>query len=121
MQSSVPVHIYQDERGRLVTLFNQGEWKEVNYIETDANVERGNHYHTRLREMVFMIEGEVQVSIEHVQTGAKREITLRQGDMITIDPYELHTFRTQSRGSWLNFLSEPFDHNNPDVFRRDAI
>jgi dTDP-4-dehydrorhamnose 3,5-epimerase-like enzyme len=115
MHRMTAVFSYDDQRGSLTTLFNAGGWQEANYIETRANVLRGGHYHTQTREMVFMIDGEVEVTVEHLTTQARQRHMLRQGELLVIEPYDLHSFRTLTDCRWLNFLSHPFDQADPDL------
>lgn len=117
MHLSNPLAEFSDRRGRLVTLFNDARWVEANYIESQADIVRGHHYHRETCEMVFMLDGEVDVYFVNVHTGKKQRTTLKPGQLICIDPYEAHAFRTKTFGRWLNFLSVAFDVKNPDCFK----
>lgn len=120
MRFGTPLEEYRDPRGRLVTLFNDGCWVEANYIESRAGIVRGNHYHQRTREMVFMLDGEVDIQLVNVRTGQKKQVRLTPGQVIRIEPFEAHAFRTRTAGRWLNFLSIAFDAGNPDCTRFDV-
>jgi dTDP-4-dehydrorhamnose 3,5-epimerase-like enzyme len=120
MRVEKPLGQHQDARGRLVTLFNQGTWPEANYIETQPNVVRGNHYHQSTHEMVFMIEGEVDVYLRRLDTGEQTHVVLRPGDIFYIEPFEVHAFETRTYCRWLNFLSQPFNQAAPDIISSPA-
>jgi dTDP-4-dehydrorhamnose 3,5-epimerase-like enzyme len=115
MRNLTPAFSHTDSRGILTTIFNDGKWPEVNYLESRANIVRGGHYHQRTEEMVFIIEGQVEVIIENINTRAKHTCVLGKGETLIIEPLESHTFRTLTYCRWLNFLSHPYDHAKPDV------
>lgn len=112
-----PIYLFSDSRGIIKTIFHDGQWKEANYIETREGIVRGGHYHRLTREMVYIIEGEVKVDIKDINVGLCKYYNLCSGDMIVIEPYELHTFRTLKDSKWLNFLTIPFNHEQPDTYR----
>ena len=113
MRLHKPLAEFVDDRGRLVTLFNDARWVEANYLESRADVVRGNHYHRHTHEMVFMLEGEVEIHVVNVQTGQEKRTRLKPGELICIEPYEAHAFRSKTFGRWLNFLSVAYDAANP--------
>ena len=102
-----------DERGGFWGITRE-RWAEVNFIETAAGQVRGNHYHKETRELFFIIDGEIDVSVEDLRSGERVEMSVTKGDVFIIEPYELHTFHTKTDAQWLNMLSKPHDPQDPD-------
>lgn len=105
-----------DHRGCFWTALDQ-PWAEVNYVETLANKVRGNHYHQYTYELFFIISGEIEISIESLQSGERTTFLATKGEQILIEPYELHTFRTKTNAQWIAMLSQKIDPHNPDFHR----
>ena len=57
---------YEDPRGSITGLINQGNWKEVNLITSSKNSIRGDHYHKRTTELFIILEGEIEVISQRV-------------------------------------------------------
>lgn len=107
----------EDNRGRIFCIFKNQNWKELNFIETKEGMIRGEHYHKKTQEMVYVIDGEIELTIQNILTNEKNTLTLQKDAMVIIDPYELHTFKTMTDSRWINMLSIIYDHKNPDVFK----
>ena len=108
--------VHEDERGSLRTLATDGDWSEVNYIESRAGVVCGRHYHKSTLEMMFILEGEVTVETWKVGSADKTVSRVTKGDQFLIEPGYVHVMKPLTEARWLNFLSIPFDHKRPDVF-----
>jgi dTDP-4-dehydrorhamnose 3,5-epimerase-like enzyme len=105
-----------DERGLFLGI-TQGTWAEVNYIETRAGQTRGRHYHKETRELFFIIEGDVDIEIENLQTGRRENFHAVKGDIFVVEPYEMHTFHVRRDARWINMLSRKHDPEVPDFHR----
>lgn len=44
---------------------------------------------------------------------------MKLGDIIVIEPYEIHTFEAAVDSKWINMLSMVYDPDNPDVFKSE--
>jgi len=111
-----PSELHADARGKFCAITREN-WAEVNYIETRAGQVRGNHYHRNTRELFFIISGEIEVTITHQQSGERQVLELEKGDLLLVEPLEIHVFRTKTDAEWLNMLSEALDPHQPDFFR----
>lgn len=96
-------------------------WAEANFIETIANQVRGNHYHKETYELFFIINGEIEIEIDHIHSGEHIEFCAKKGDVFIIEPYELHTFRTKTDSQWINMLSKALDPENPDFHKAEDL
>ena len=117
MQTLVPYIQKIDDRGGFWGI-TQDHWAEVNFIETGAEQVRGQHYHKETRELFFIIEGEIEVVIDSLQSGEHTEMVVTKGDVFIIEPYELHTFRTRTEAKWLNMLSKRHEPQDPDFHKQ---
>jgi mannose-6-phosphate isomerase-like protein (cupin superfamily) len=112
-----PYQTFEDERGILLGLLNEGNWEEFNYLETKSGLSRGNHYHKLTREFFFIIEGEGEIHIQD-EFGLVTEHPFKSKDLFVIEPGENHTFYCKSDTKWINALSKKFDNQAPDIHRR---
>jgi mannose-6-phosphate isomerase-like protein (cupin superfamily) len=79
------------------------------FIELRAGAVRGNHYHNRKRELVYVISGEVLLTVQDPQSGARDSVTLRTGDTGMIETGIAHAYRTIEPGQAVEFSSARFD------------
>lgn len=118
MKRVEPYCVREDARGKLVGLMNEGKWEEFNYLETKAGEVRGNHYHKNTTELFFILDGEIRVEL--VKPGGSVNTQLvRRGDILLVEPGEMHTFHCVTDACWINALSQRFDDLNPDIYRYD--
>jgi UDP-2-acetamido-2,6-beta-L-arabino-hexul-4-ose reductase len=109
--------INSDDRGVFHGITNKYTWGEINFIETNDGVERGGHYHKFTKELFYILEGEIEVSVCHLVTGEKHHFVANQDMVFIIDPYEIHTFKTVTDAKWINMLSHKLDLERPDIHR----
>jgi dTDP-4-dehydrorhamnose 3,5-epimerase-like enzyme len=113
--------VHTDERGSIEGLINQGTWKELNIISSDAGVVRGNHYHKNTRELFIILEGEIEVRTQRVSNGHPAGTLsvyhVKAGDVFLVEPMTNHVFTPRAFSKWINALSEPVDKEHPDFYR----
>ena len=117
MQTKVKSYmVNRDDRGGMIGVVNSGEWREVNYVTTKQGAVRGNHYHKRCRELVFVIEGRVHVTLSNARASdERRQLTLVSGEGVVLDPYTLHAMTYEEDTTQISLLDHPFDPNHPDL------
>ena len=113
MKNLAPYQTREDARGKLVGLMNEGTWEEFNYLETGAGQTRGNHYHKHTLELFFILDGDIDIEIVR-QDGTVLRDHVTAGDIMLIEPGEIHTFHCLTATRWINALSRRFDPDNPD-------
>lgn len=116
MRKFRPSELHADARGTFSAITREN-WAEINYIRTLAGQVRGNHFHRHTRELFFIISGRIEVTIESYKTHERSVFELIKGDLLLVEPFEIHTFRTTTDAEWLNMLSEALDLENPDFHR----
>jgi len=96
---------HTDSRGYLVEFLKNVELKEdekefgqIYFVtfEKPGQV-RGNHYHTRIAEWFGVAYGTLQVILENVKTGERKELVISSDDRtftrLNIPPYVAHAFK----------------------------
>jgi dTDP-4-dehydrorhamnose 3,5-epimerase-like enzyme len=108
---------YTDDRGSFSGLIRTGNWREVNFIFSKAGSVRGNHYHKKLNEFVFLLTGAAQVEFVNVIDKKQKMIfDLKAGEGVYIRPYIYHTFVFIQNTEQVCMLDLPFDNEHPDLY-----
>ena len=115
MQILSPYRRFDDSRGRMLGVINDGQWEEINYVETAASCVRGGHYHRDTRELFLIISGTVKVRIRALDQPEVQEFTVSSGSIFVVEPGEAHWFETLTACSWINALSKRLDEAAPDI------
>lgn len=103
-----PYFCYNDQRGKIIGVFQGLKWEEINYIESIKSSVRGNHYHKETSEGIFVVEGKINVTLVDVVKNSKRAFVAEKGASLIIYPYTLHSFEMLENSKWINMLSKPF-------------
>lgn len=112
----LPYSNIKDLRGSFIGLLNNGEWKEVNYVETKKGFIRGKHYHKFTHEVIYLLSGRALVKLQNVLDPSEtKELVLNEMEGLLIEPYMLHDFEYTEDSSHIAFLNNAFDEKNPDL------
>jgi dTDP-4-dehydrorhamnose 3,5-epimerase-like enzyme len=105
-----------DNRGSFWGLVNQGYWQEVNFVTTKSGEVRGDHFHIKTHELIFLVRGKAEVELQNCHdTEDKQTFILNSGEGIKINPYIVHTLRYLEDSEQVALLDIPFDPSNPDL------
>ena len=91
--------------------FHDGE-EGIRYlaaIQFVSGTTRGNHYHLKKQEWVYMIAGTVLLVVEDVETKVRESFSMVTGDLVYIPPNIAHTFVVQQDGTAVEFSPIRFD------------
>lgn len=93
---------------------------EVHYNEQPTNTEQDWHYHEKISETVFIIEGELLI-IWRENDEEKSQI-VKTGDLIQTEDSP-HTFKNESGGSvkFLVIKQVLKGENNQEIFKNDKV
>jgi quercetin dioxygenase-like cupin family protein len=83
-------------------------------IETRIGADRGNHYHKVKAERIYLLQGELLVLAEDVQTNERASVRLQTGDLLFIETGIAHLLRTVEPGQGIEFSKARFDPT--DIF-----
>ena len=79
---------YGDDRGLLVQLVHEG-YRQVNMCFSKAGTERGGHYHALNREIFYIVDGKVEITLF---SGSESEkYTFVKGDMFAVEKNAVHS------------------------------
>lgn len=105
-----------DGRGQFWGLVNQGNWQELNFVQTNAGQIRGGHFHKTTNEIIFLVRGRVEVELNNLKNPQdSRKFVLNPAEGLQITPYVLHTFHYLENSEHIAMLDTPFDPANPDL------
>ncbi len=112
-----PVGVKPDLRKRL--RLPQGELAQVfnghpgiHYlacIELVPGTTRGHHYHLNKQEFLYVISGELVLTVEDIHTRQRETLVCREGDLTVIETSVAHTLQVLRRGHAMEFSPVPFD------------
>ena len=89
-----PLELHEDERGKIVDIFYKENINHVAVINFKPNAVRGNHYHKQTIQHVLVTKGILEYWYKSLNSNspARCEI-LKEGDLISTPPLEIHAFR----------------------------
>lgn len=111
-----PYFYHQDDRGKIVGLLQGYPWEEINYIESEKDTIRGNHYHKTTVEGFYIIEGSIIVSLTDLISGKTQKFKVECGDCFRVLPNIIHQFEVKTNSKWINMLSKSMD-GDKDIYR----
>jgi len=91
--------------------FHDGE-EGIRYlaaIRLVSGTARGNHYHRKKQEWVYLVDGAVELVAEDVETKARETLLMVTGDLVYISPGVAHTLVVQKEGMAVEFSPVRFD------------
>jgi len=118
------LEIKEDERGKFVEVFKMPGFGQVSYSITKPGVIRGNHYHTRKKEIFCVIKGKAKIRQRNIKTGEIEEIIV-SGDAPELVEMKINwTHNIQNIGDnemkLLIWISEVYNPNAPDTFAKEV-
>jgi uncharacterized RmlC-like cupin family protein len=78
-------------------------------LELRAGTMRGNHFHERKHEFVYLISGRMEIVCEEPQTNGRERFICQAGDLFEIAPHIAHVFRVLESGTGVEFSPQEFD------------
>ena len=84
-------------------------------LELREQTLRGNHFHDRKHEFVYLISGQVEAILEEVSSRHQEKLVCQAGDLLEIAPGIAHAFRILEPGTALEYSPQEFDAS--DVHR----
>ena len=97
-------------QGELAQIYDAEEGiRYMAFIELLAGQVRGNHYHKVKEELVYVMRGEVSLSVVDIDSQARASVALRTGDLAVIRTGIAHAYRTVEAGQAIEFSVARFD------------
>lgn len=109
-----------DERGVFAEVFKVAGFGQVSYSTTKPGIIRGNHYHTRKKEIFCVIEGEAKIRQRNIGTNEIEEkiVSGNEPELVEMKIDWTHNIQNIGDGEMklLIWISEIYDANDPDTF-----
>ena len=103
-------------QGELAQFYDADEGiRYLAFIELLPGQVRGNHYHEIKEELVYVMRGQVLLSVADIDSKARASVTLRAGDLAVILTRIAHALRPVEPGQAIEFSPQRFDV--ADIYR----
>ena len=84
-----PAVAFEDHRGRIIDVMEAIDFNYATVITSRKGVTRGNHYHQKTTQWVYVLRGRMQAHSRMADGPLKRAV-LEVGDLIKNPPFEQH-------------------------------
>jgi dTDP-4-dehydrorhamnose 3,5-epimerase-like enzyme len=97
--------------GELAQILNGGEFRFLAFLEffPDSPRLRGNHYHNRRTETLYVLTGRLMSRFRNLDTGETRDYDLSRGDLVRVPPRWAHVYRPLENSSAVEMSPTVFD------------
>ena len=103
-----------EPRGELAQIGGGQAFQYLVYwnIQPVAGAFRGQHYHLKKEESMYILRGSVQALFEDIDTQERKEHTLAEGTRVIILPRLAHKFVPLEFVQVIEFSPQPFDRTD---------
>ena len=103
--------IFISPSGEIAQIVNGETFDFLAYIEFKYSPEhpRGNHYHTKKEEFLYIIKGKLRAIYLNIDDGEREELVLETGDLVNVKPRCAHVYYPMEYTQTLEFSSSIFD------------
>jgi len=102
MKIARPQCNYKDERGEIIDILSKEHIEHVTLITSVKGVTRGNHYHKETLQIVYIIEGKIELLTQMPDSPIMSTI-LEKGDLAITYPMERHAMVTMEDSTFIVF------------------
>lgn len=98
-----PAH--EDDRGAIVDLLDGEEVRHVGLITCQPDAVRGNHYHERQKQWLYVLDGSIDLYLEDLREcdPEVRRVEMRAGALIYVPPRVAHAVVAREPSRLLDF------------------
>ena len=82
---------FEDSRGSITDIMDSVSFNGATLIESKAGCIRGNHYHKKTIQYIYILEGEMKSTSKKINHDVEI-VTVGTGDLISHEPLEAHNF-----------------------------
>lgn len=119
--------IKTDPRGWFIELikFHEPVKGQIYITVAKPGITKGNHYHTRKKEIFIVIKGNGLLVLRHQKTNKEQQIHMGEGNMVAVEipPNVAHGIKNMGNEDMflLAYISEIFNPEDPDTFPMEVI
>jgi len=112
---------FKDPRGTITDILDNVDLNSVTRITSKKGVARGNHFHKKTTQWLYLLEGKVRY-VSRRGKGKTRSAMMRPGDLACSPPHEAHAVITLEPSTFLVFSKGPRHGKNyeADTFRLET-
>jgi mannose-6-phosphate isomerase-like protein (cupin superfamily) len=97
-------------QGELAQFYDAAEpVRYLAYIELRPGTVRGNHYHEAKEELIYLIQGEILLEVQDIDSKERDSIPVAAGETVLISTRVAHALRVLKAGHAIEFSSARFD------------
>lgn len=94
------LEFHKDSRGFIADIFYNFDIQHVAIVSSLPNTIRGNHYHKETTQHIFITKGSLEYWYKPFGSSESSKVYLATyGDVISTDPYEIHTLKIGPEGN----------------------
>jgi len=110
------------EKGEMAQILNRTHeaFKQLVYWELDSartSQERGHHYHERKVERLYVLTGELELSLKDIETLDSKRLKVKAGDRLIISSRVAHAFRSLVYSQVLEYSPDPYDPTDTTPYK----
>ncbi len=107
-------------QGELAQFYDSDEpIRYLAYIELREGGVRGNHYHEVKEEVIYVIQGELVLAVEDIDSRTRDSVPLTAGDLVSIPKRVAHALRTEKAGHAIELSTSRFRAS--DTYRHAVL
>ena len=119
------LEVHKDSRGVIADVFYNAQINHVAVVTSEPNGVRGNHYHKESTQHMLITKGELEYWYKPLDSTEPAKMYLTKiGDLISTEPYEVHTLKITDKGNEFVVFAEGkrggMDYES-DTFRVESI
>jgi len=124
--TSLPENLgsFEDHRGTITDIFYKAELNHVAIINSVPKAERGNHYHAKSTQHMYIISGSLEYWYKTKDMKESAFELCLPGDVITSDKNEIHALKIGTEGCLFMAFTEGVrggEDYESDTFRVENI
>ena len=91
---------FEDKRGSIMDIFYKKNIQHVAIIKSKPNVRRGDHYHKKTTQWMYITKGSLEYWYKPLSSKAKpKKKLLKVGDLVETPPNEMHALKIGKNGN----------------------
>ena len=100
------------DKGELSQIYNAPESvRSIAYLELIQNSTRGNHYHPKRSENLYIIRGVIELFVEDIITKENDTTIVCEGELLQIEPFIAHKITVLESGHAIEYSYEMYDNS----------
>ena len=99
------------ERGELALIEDGMQLQHLAYfsLKRGKGYYRGGHYHRHKVEHFYIVKGKIRVELVDLDTGARSEVIIKEGERVTIYPNCAHRFKAIEEAQVIEYYDSLYD------------